>query len=131
MAILAWSQQMRIEWHYIAPGKPTQNVFIERFNGKLRGELQNDTILASLADARVALASWKIDYSIVRSHSALGNVPPTTFAKLSTPGIQRDGTIELPWGYAPRPVAPPSLLGSNEERTPNRLDEFRSSGQRQ
>ncbi len=116
MAILAWSQQMRIEWHYIAPGKPTQNAFIESFNGKLRDELLNDTIFASLADARGALASWMIDYNTVRPHSALGNVPPMTFAKLSDPGMQRDGSLELSRGSAPRPVAPPSLMGSNEER---------------
>jgi len=116
MAILAWSQQMRIEWHYIAPGKPTQNAFIESFNGKLRDELLNDTIFASLADARVALANWKTDYNTVRPHSALGNVPPMAFAKLSAPGMQRDGSLELPWGSAPRPVAPPSHMGSNEER---------------
>ena len=36
MAVLRWSQEMRIEWHYIAPGKPTQNGFIESFNGSLR-----------------------------------------------------------------------------------------------
>ena len=116
MAILAWSQQVRIEWHYIAPGKPTQNAFIESFNGKLRDELLNDTIFASLADARVALASWKTDYNTVRPHSALGNVPPTTFAKLNDPGMQRDGSLELLRGSAPRPVAPPSQHGSNEER---------------
>ena len=117
MAILAWSQQMRIEWHYIAPGKPTQNAFIESFNGKLRDELLNDTISASLADARVALANWKTDYNTVRPHSALGNVPPMAFAKLSAPGMQRDGSLELSRGSAPRPAAPPSLMGSNEERT--------------
>ena len=117
MAILAWSQQLRIEWHYIAPGKPTQNAFIESFNGKLRDELLNDTIFTSLADARVALASWKTDYNTVRPHSALGNVPPTTFAKLSAPGMQRDGALELSWGSTPHTVAPPSLMGSNEERT--------------
>ena len=116
MAILAWSQQMRIEWHYIAPGKPTQNAFIESFNGKLRDELLNDTIFASLADARVALANWKTDYNTVRPHSALGNVPPMAFAKLSAPGMQRDGSLELPWGSAPRPVAPPSQCGSNDVR---------------
>ena len=108
MAILAWSQQIKIEWHYIAPGKPTQNAFIESFNGKLRDELLNDTIFASLADARVALASWKTGYNTVRPHSGLGNVPPTTFAQLSAPGMQRDGTLELSRGSAPRPVAHPS-----------------------
>jgi len=101
---------------YIAPGKPTQKALIESFNGKLRDELLNDTIFASLADARVALANWKTDYNTVRPHCALGNVPPMTFAKLSDPGMQRDGALELPRGSAPRLVAPPSRLGSNKER---------------
>jgi putative transposase len=39
MAILAWSQERRIDWRYIAPGKPRQNGFIESFNGRLRDEL--------------------------------------------------------------------------------------------
>ena len=43
MAILRWSQSMQVEWHYIAPGKPQQNAFIESFNGRLRDELLNDT----------------------------------------------------------------------------------------
>lgn len=116
MAILRWTQETRIEWHYIAPGKPTQNAFIENFNGRLRDELLNETIFTSLADARVALADWMIDYNTVRPHSAIGNVPPTVHAKLSAPGMQRDGTLELPEGSTPRPVAPPSLSGSNDER---------------
>lgn len=116
MAILRWTQETRIEWHYIAPGKPTQNAFIESFNGRLRDELLNETIFASLADARLALADWMIDYNTVRPHSAIGNLPPTVYAKLSDPGMQRDGSLELPGGSAPRPVAPPSLNGSNDER---------------
>ena len=58
MAILGWSQDAQVEWHYIAPGKPTQNVFIESFNGKLRDELHNEALFASLADARLALREW-------------------------------------------------------------------------
>ena len=49
MAILRWSQSMQVEWHYIAPGKPQQNAFIESFNGRLRDELLNETIFTSLA----------------------------------------------------------------------------------
>ena len=51
MAILRWSQETRVEWHYIAPGKPQQNAFIESFNGRLRDELLNETLFASLAHA--------------------------------------------------------------------------------
>ena len=56
-AILAWADQSRVEWHYIAPGKPMQNGFIESFNGRLRDELLNETLFTSLAQARAALPS--------------------------------------------------------------------------
>lgn len=116
MAILSWSQEARVDWHYIAPGKPTQNAFIESFNGRLRDELLNETLFASLADARLALAEWKHDYNTVRPHSAIGNMPPTIYAKLSDPAKQRDGSPELPWGPTPHPVASPSQCGSNDLR---------------
>ena len=111
MAILGWSQETQIEWHYIAPGKPTQNAFIESFNGRLRDELLNETLFTSLADARVTLAEWMTDYNTVRPHSAIGNVPPTVYAKLSDPAMQRDGSLRVR-ASAPHPVAPPSHKGS-------------------
>jgi putative transposase len=117
MAILRWSQETRIEWHYIAPGKPQQNAFIESFNGRLRDELLNETLFTSLAHAREALAIWKNDYNTVRPHSGLGNLSPATYAKLSAPGMQRDGTLRYTGGSAPRPVASPSHQGSNDART--------------
>ena len=116
MAILSWSQETQVEWHYIAPCKPTQNAFIESFNGRLRDELLNETQFRSLDHAREALAHWKDDYNTVRPHSAIGNVPPATYAKLNDPVMQRDGSLELLRGSAPRPVASPSQRGSNEEQ---------------
>jgi len=116
-AILRWSQETRVEWHYIAPGKPQQNAFIESFNGRLRDELLNETLFTSLAHVREALAIWKDDYNTIRPHSALGNLPPAVFAKLSASAMQRDGTLRYIEGSAPRPVAPPSQQGSNEART--------------
>jgi putative transposase len=117
MAILRWAQEVRIAWHYIAPGKPNQNAFVESFNGRLRDELLNETLFVSLVQARIALAAWQEDYNTVRPHSALGNMSPAHYAKLSVPAMQRDGTLRSLGGSAPRPVAPPSHTGSNEERT--------------
>jgi putative transposase len=117
MAILRWSQETRVEWHYIAPGKPQQNAFIESFNGRLRDELLNETLFTSLAHAQEALASWKDDYNMVRPHSALGNLSPAAYARSSAPDMQRDGALTLCGGSAPRPVAPPSQTGSNDART--------------
>jgi putative transposase len=118
MAILAWSQQTRVDWHYIAPGKPQQNGFIESFNGKLRDELLNETLFTSLAHARSALARWQDDDNDVRPHSAIGNLPPALYATLGAPGMQRDGTLRAIRGFAPRPVAPPNQAGSHDGRTP-------------
>ncbi len=47
-AILQWADRARVEWHYIAPGKPIQNAFIESFNGRLRDEFLNETLFSSL-----------------------------------------------------------------------------------
>jgi len=116
-AILRWSQDSGVEWHYIAPGKPQQNAFIESFNGRLRDELLNETLFSSLADARVALAAWRLDYNTIRPHSSLGNLPPAHYAKFSAPASQRDGTLHAIGGYAPRPVAAPSPTGSNDQPT--------------
>ena len=115
MAILHWSQDASIEWHYIAPGKPTQNAFVESFNGRLRDELLNETLFRTLDHAREMLAIWKEDYNTVRPHSATANLPPAIYAKLSDPKKQRDGSLRF-GGYAPRPVAPPSQQGSNDTR---------------
>ena len=116
MAILRWSQEKPVEWHYIAPGKPTQNAFIESFNGKLRDELLNKTLFTSLVHARDALAVWKDDYNTVRPHSSIGNLPPFLYAKLSDPAKQRDESLRYAMGSAPRPVASPSQSGSNDVR---------------
>jgi putative transposase len=116
MAILRWSQDSSIEWHYIAPGKPTQNAFIESFNGRLRDELLNETLSTSLAHVREALAIWKDDYNTVRPHSAIANLPPAIYAKLSDSAKQRDGPLRYTMGSAPRPVASPSQGGSNGVR---------------
>ena len=93
MAILRWSQESAVEWHYIAPGKPQQNAFIESFNSRLRDELLNETLFGSLAHARAALAEWRLDYNTARPHSSLGNLAPVDYAELSVLASQRDGTL--------------------------------------
>ncbi|RSV12273.1 IS3 family transposase [Sphingomonas sp. ABOLG] len=95
-AILRWSQERRVEWHYIAPGKPMQNGFVESFNGRLRDECLNETLFTSLAHARFVLAAWRHDYNTVRPHSKLGGKTPAEIAG------------QRVWGHAPRHVAIPS-----------------------
>jgi putative transposase len=113
MAILRWSQETGVEWHYIAPGKPQQNAFIESFNARLRDELLNETLFSSLTHARAALNAWQVDYNAVRPHSSLGNLSPASYATLSAPASQRDGSLRAIGGYAPHPVATSNLQGSN------------------
>ena len=116
-AVLRWSQEMRVEWHYIAPGKPQQNAFAESFFGRLRDECLNETLFTSLAHARELLSTWKNDYNTIRPHSSLGNLSPAIYAKSSAPGTQRDGALRSTEGSAPRPVASPSQQGSNQPGT--------------
>lgn len=80
LAILQWSQERRVEWHYIAPGKPQQNAFVESFNGRLRDECLNETLFSSLTDARAELEAWRHDYNEVRPHSALGGRSPASIS---------------------------------------------------
>ena len=61
MAMLRWSEERRVEWHSIAPGKPQQNAFIESFNGRPRNELLNETLFSFLAHAREVLSLWQDD----------------------------------------------------------------------
>ena len=78
-AVLKWCQETGIEWHYIAPGKPQQNGFIESFNGSFRDECLNETLFSSLSQARQQIAEWKEDYNSQRPHSSLGNITPNEF----------------------------------------------------
>lgn len=87
MAVLKWAQDNDVEWHYIAPGKPMQNGFVESFNGKLRDECLNETLFSSLHHARAVLAEWKHDYNTVRPHSAHGGKTPAEIARQSCTGV--------------------------------------------
>jgi putative transposase len=85
MAILKWCQDTGIEWHYIAPGKPMQNGFVESFNGSFRDECLNETLFSSLTEARTQITAWKEDYNRQRPHSSLGDITPIEFAmKMAT-----------------------------------------------
>jgi transposase InsO family protein len=80
-AILAWSKDHRVEWHYIAPGKPMQNGYVESFNGRMRDELLNESLFFGLDHARSAIAEWREDFNTARPHSSLGYQTPADFAE--------------------------------------------------
>jgi putative transposase len=79
-AILAWCAEQRVEWHYIAPGKPMQNGFVESFNGRMRDELLNETLFLGLHHARQLIGAWVEDYNNARPHSSLRYQTPAAFA---------------------------------------------------
>ncbi|WP_407114703.1 IS3 family transposase [Bradyrhizobium sp. LMG 9283] len=113
-AILTWADQSRVAWHYIAPGKPMQNAFIESFNGRLRDELLNETLFTSLAQARVALGCWRADYNDTRPHSRLGWRTPSEFAITCNP--RRDLALRYAEGSAPAPVATTAQMDKSNDR---------------
>jgi putative transposase len=79
-AMLTWSEDNQIAWHFIAPGKPTQNGFCESFNGRMRDELLNETLFFGLDHARTKIAAWADDYNSRRPHSSLGYLTPAAYA---------------------------------------------------
>ena len=79
-AILRWQEERSVLWHYIAPGKPQQNGFVESFNGRFRDECLNEHLFTTLAVARRIIEAWKIDYNHTRPHTSLNGLTPAAFA---------------------------------------------------
>jgi len=71
-----WAYQRGVTLDFSRPGKPTDNAFIESFNGKLRAECLNTHWFMSLDDARRKCEAWRRDYNEERPHSAIGNKTP-------------------------------------------------------
>jgi len=87
-AILSWARDQAVEWHYIAPGRPMQNGYIESFNGRMRDELLNESLFVDLDQARQLISAWAADYNTARPHSSLGYKTPAAYA----------GTLTAPKG---------------------------------
>ena len=85
-AMLRWQEQRKVGWHYIAPGKPQQNGFVESFIGRLRDECLNEHLFTSLAAARRVIEAWRIDYNTERPHTSLNGLTPAAFATRPTVG---------------------------------------------
>jgi putative transposase len=76
-----WAYKADVELHFIQPGKPVRNAFVESFNGKFRDECLNQSWFVSLADASQAIGRWRLDYNRVRPHSSLGDLTPEEYAQ--------------------------------------------------
>jgi putative transposase len=89
-AILDWTNRTGVGWHYIAPGKPQQNGFVESFIGRFRDECLNEEVFSSLAEARFITECWRNDYNQVRPHSAHRGLTPDAVACAHAAGRLRD-----------------------------------------
>ncbi len=78
-ALDVWAYEQGVKLHFIEPGKPVQNAFIESFNGKMRDECLNEHWFLSLGEARQTIEAWRRDYNEVRPHTSLGNRTPQEF----------------------------------------------------
>jgi putative transposase len=79
-AVDQWAFSNGVRLHFIEPGKPVQNAFIESFNGKFRDECLNQNWFTSVAEARQVIEAWRVDYNTARPHSSLGYRTPEEFA---------------------------------------------------
>jgi len=81
-AMDAWAFKNKVRLHFIRPGKPNENAFIESFNGRFRDECLNENLFETLDGARVIIDAWGIDYNDVRPHSSIDDLTPTEFERL-------------------------------------------------
>jgi putative transposase len=114
-AMLGWAKDHRVEWHYIAPGKPMQNGYIESFNGRMRDELLNESLFLDLDQTRQIIAAWVADYNTTRPHSSLGYRTPAAYAGHLTATGHRaalnDGSARCPVAHtAPKGVSTAETL---------------------
>jgi putative transposase len=94
-AFLAWCESRGVRMHFIDPGKPTQNAFIESFNGKFRDECLNEHWFLSLSHARHLIEEWRRKYNEERPHSSLGYLTPRAFRQAYEAGkLLRDASDE-------------------------------------
>ena len=82
-----WAYFNEVKLDFSRPGKPTDNAFIESFNGRVRQECLNQNWFLSLDDAQQQLDEWREDYNYRRPHSSLDGRPPREFAKIFGQGI--------------------------------------------
>jgi putative transposase len=78
-ALDAWAAQRGVHLHFIQPGKPVQNAFIESFNGKFRDECLNEHWFLTLQEAQLVIEAWRREYNEERTHSTIGDVTPQEF----------------------------------------------------
>jgi putative transposase len=80
-ALDAWAYERGVKLDFTTPGKPTENGFVESFQGRFRDECLNTEIFQDLQDAKTKISCWRDDYNRHRPHSALGNLSPVEYLR--------------------------------------------------
>ena len=88
-ALDRWAYASGVTLDFSRPGKPTDNAFIESFNGSVRDECLNENWFLSLEDAKEKIEAWRTDYNLHRPHSDLGNLAPGEFASSGQASLAR------------------------------------------
>ncbi|MGH8621210.1 MAG: IS3 family transposase [Burkholderiales bacterium] len=91
--VAQWAAQHAIALHFIQPGKPDQNAYIERFNRTYRHEVLDPNLFATLDEVRTETADWLRRYNTERPHDSLGRVPPLTFLPRPTSTVESPSAV--------------------------------------
>lgn len=89
-----WAYRNEVRLQFIEPGKPTQNGFVESFNGTLRNECLNENWFANIGEARRIIEGWRNKYNEVRPHSSLGYLTPEEYTQTLMTAIPPRGDQE-------------------------------------
>lgn len=96
-ALDRWAHEHRVKLEFIRPGKPTDNCFIESFNGRFRDECLDAHLFTSLTEARKVIESWRQDYNTLRPHSSLGGMSPEEYRRASKGENLKELSRTYPW----------------------------------
>ena len=123
-----WAYENQVQLHFITPGRPMENGFIESFNGKFRDECLNENWFMDLAHARERIEEWRRDYNQVRPHSALGYLTPEEFtaraANFYSDGVGQGTSNAGPLPHTPIPATQKGVWGSPGALRSRRLTTF-------
>ena len=115
-ALDRWAAEHGVQLHFIDPGKPTQNAFVESFNDKFRSECLNTNWFIDLEDARARIEKWRREYNELRPHSSIGRIPPAEFTR-------RAAALRGPAAPFGLLLDPPGTEGKREHFVAQSLDQ--------